>query len=152
MTSREDTHMSYYKNTKIWQNARQAALDIHEMTFKHLPKFENREEGRKIRQSIKSVKTYIVEGFGRQRYKWEFVQYLTYAAAACDITIDHLENLSENGSLKDNNVIEKLFKDLTILGKQIHSFIKSVEKGPKNRIDSETGDANKKKGWVKKNE
>ena len=142
--------MSYYKNTKIWQNARQTALDIHAMTLKHLPEYENREEGSKIRQSIKSVKTYIVEGFGRRRYKWEFVQYLTYAAAACDITIDHLENLSENGSLKDTDMAEDLLKNLTILGKQIHSFIKSVEKGPKNIIHSEKGEKSKTKGWIKK--
>ena len=125
--------MSYYKNMKIWQNARQAAIDIHAMTLKHLPKFESIEEGSQIRQSIKAVKTYIVEGYGRRRNKWEFVQYLTYAAAACDVTIDHLENLSENGSLKDSVVAEKLFENLTVLGKQIHGFIKSIEKGPKNK-------------------
>jgi four helix bundle protein len=135
--------MSYYKNMKIWQNARQAVLDIHAMTFEKLPKFESREEGRQIRQSIKAVKSQIVEGFGRRRYKQEFIRYLTYASASCDTTIDHLENLSENGSLKDRATVDKIYENLTILAKQINGFIKSVEKGPKDKRNHETSKPDK---------
>ena len=134
--------MSYYKNLKIWQNARQTAMDIHQMTFKKLPKFELAEEGRQIRCSIKAVKSQIVEGFGRRRYPQEFVQYLTYASASCDTTIDHLENLSENGSLKDSATADKIYENLTILAKQIHGFIKSVEKGPKDQPKNKTSKTN----------
>jgi len=130
--------MSYYKNLKIWQNARQTAMDIHQMTFEKLPKFELDEEGSQIRRSIKAVKSQIVEGFGRRRYKKEFIQYLTYASASCDTTIDHLENLSENGSLKDRATVDKIYENLTILAKQINGFIKSVEKGPKDKRNHET--------------
>ena len=132
--------MSYYKNLKIWQNAHQAVLDIHLMTFKKLPKFEWNEEGCQIRRSIKAVKSHIVEGFGRRRYPEEFVQYLTYASASCDATIDHLENLSENGSLKDTASAEKIYENLTILAKQIHGFIKSVENGPKDKRNAPAAD------------
>ena len=130
--------MSYYKNLKIWQNARQAAMEIHTMTFQKLPKFEHLEEGSQIRRSIKAVKSHIVEGFGRRRFRQEFIQHLTYAAAACDVTIDHLENLSESGSLKDSAVAGKIYENLTVLGKQINGFIKSIEKGPKDKQKTAT--------------
>ena len=69
------------------------------MSLDELPKFEMYEEGSQIRRSAKSVVANIVEGFGRRRYKGEFVQFLTYAVASCDETKAHLDILHETGSL-----------------------------------------------------
>jgi len=41
-----------------------------------LPKFEMYEEGSQIRRSAKSVAANIVEGYGRRRYKQEFIRFL----------------------------------------------------------------------------
>lgn len=68
-------------------------IDIHKMTLEKLPKFEIYEEGNQIRKSSKSVKSTIVEGYGRRRYKQEFIRFLNYAIASNDETIDHLETL-----------------------------------------------------------
>jgi four helix bundle protein len=57
-----------YKNLEIWQLARELVIDIHHMTLHKLPKFEMYEEGSQIRKSIKSVKSTIVEGYGRRRF------------------------------------------------------------------------------------
>lgn len=117
-----------YKKLEIWQMARDLVIDIHKMTLKHLPKFEMFEEGSQIRRSSKSVKSAIVEGYGRREYKHDFIRFLTIALASNDETMDHLENLYETGSLKD----EKLFKDLqnriNLLGKKINNFIQAVNK------------------------
>ena len=86
------------------------------------------EEGSQIRRSIKSVKSNIVEGYGRRRYKQEFLRFLTYAEALNDETIDHLETLYETESFADKVQYEKLHSDLTILGKKINLFIQSVMK------------------------
>ena len=64
-----------YKKLEIWQLARQLVIDIHEMTLHKLPKFEMYEEGKQIRKSIKSVKSTIVEGYGRRRYEQEFIRF-----------------------------------------------------------------------------
>ena len=93
-----------------------------------LPKFELYEEGRQIRRSIKSVKSNIVEGYGRRRYKQEFIKFLTYSLASCDETTDHLETIYESGSLKDQGVYKDLHKRLQILGKPINLFLQAVEK------------------------
>jgi four helix bundle protein len=66
-----------YRDLAIWQEARELVLDIHKMTLAKLPNFEHYEEGSQIRRSIKSVKSTIVEGYGRRRYKQDFIRFLT---------------------------------------------------------------------------
>ena len=53
------------------------------MTLTKLPAFELYEEGSQIRRSVKSVKSNIVEGYGRRRYKQDYIRFLTYAQASC---------------------------------------------------------------------
>ena len=117
-----------YKNLVIWKEARQVVINIHKMTLMELPKFELYEEGSQIRRSIMSVKSNIVEGYGRRRYKQEFIGFLTYSLASCDETTDHLETLQETGSLENTTLYKDLHGQLQTLGKKINLFIRSVEK------------------------
>lgn len=118
-----------YKDLDIWRLARDLTVDIHKMTTERLPKLERFEEASQIRRACKSVRSNIVEGYGRRRYKQEFIRFLIYAQASCDETIDHLEILSETGSLSDENVYQELHGRLEILGRKINAFIQAVEKG-----------------------
>jgi four helix bundle protein len=118
-----------YKKLDIWKLARELVIDIHKMTLVKLPKFEMFEEGSQIRKSMKSVKSTIVEGYGRRRYKQEFIRFLTFAIASNDETIDHLETLFETGSLTDKDLYQSLHKRLDTLGKKLNQFIQSVERG-----------------------
>jgi four helix bundle protein len=117
-----------YKNLEIWQLARQLVIDIHAMILNKLPKFEMFEEGAQIRKSSKSVKSTIVEGYGRRRYKNEFIRFLTYAMGSKDETVDHLEMLFETGSLTDEDLYNDLIERLDKLGRKLTLFIKSVSK------------------------
>ena len=123
----EGQNMSY-KKLVIWQEARQLVIDIHKMTLTKLPQFELYEEGSQLRRSIKSVKSNLVEGYGRRRYRLDFIRFLTYSLASCDETSDHLETLYETESLKDEALYQELHKRLQTLGKKINLFIQSVEK------------------------
>jgi len=118
-----------YKRLEIWQIARELVIDIHKMTVSSLPKFEMYEEGSQIRKSIKSVKSTIVEGYGRRRYKQEYIRFLTYAIASTDETIDHLETLFETESLTDKKLYNRLHKRLNLLGKKVIRFTEAVERG-----------------------
>jgi len=51
-----------------------------------LPKFEMYEEGSQIRRSSKSVKSNLVEGYGRRIYKNEYIRFITFALASNDET------------------------------------------------------------------
>jgi len=117
-----------YRNLEVWQLARTLVIDVHRMTLTKLPKFEMFEESSQIRRSVKSVKSTIVEGYGRRRYKQEFVRFLTYSLASCDETIDHLETLFETGSLTDAPLYQDLHSRLQQLGKQLNAFLQSVER------------------------
>ena len=116
-----------YRNLEIWQLARELVIDIHHMTLE-LPKFELFEEGQQIRRSIKGVRSAIVEGYGRRRYKNDFIKFLVYAHSSNDETIDHLEILFETGSLKDQELFNKLMEKLNMLGRKLNNFIQAVEK------------------------
>ncbi len=118
-----------YKSLEIWKLARELVIDIHKMTLNELPKFEMFEEGRQIRKSSKSVRSSIVEGYGRRRYKQDFIRFLTYAIASNDETIDHLETLFETESLTDKMLYNDLHDRLEVLGKKLNLFIQSVESG-----------------------
>jgi len=115
-----------YKNLQIWQLARELVIEIHTMTLT-LPKIEWYEEGQQIRKSIKNVKATIVEGYGRRRYKADFIKFLTYAHASTDETIDHLETLFETKSLTDELLFNRVLLKLTLLGRKLNNFIQSVE-------------------------
>lgn len=116
-----------YKNLEIWQLAREAAIDIHKMSLV-LPKFEQFEEAQQIRRSSKTVKSCIVEGYGRRKYKADFIKFLIYSMSSNDETIDYLETLFETDSLKDNDLYLLLHSKLDILGKKLNNFILAVER------------------------
>lgn len=118
-----------YKKLDVWQLARELVIEIHDMTIEKLPKYELYEEGSQIRRSIKSVKSAIVEGYGRRKYKQDFIHFLTYALASCDETIDHLETLHDTKSLTDDNLYQGLHERMELLGKKLNVFLQSVEKG-----------------------
>jgi four helix bundle protein len=126
--------MSYqsYRDLKVYQLAHKLAVEIHEMTLK-LPKFEMYEEGAQVRRSSKSVTSNIVEGYGRRRYKAEFIKFLIYALASCDETRDHLDNLFDTKPLKNKKIYNYLSNGYDTLGKQMSRFIKSIESGHKTR-------------------
>ncbi len=68
-----------YRDLEIWQLARDMSIEIHRMTMKVLPKFEMYEVGSQIRRSSKSIRSNIVEGYGRRRYKQDYIRFLCYA-------------------------------------------------------------------------
>ena len=117
-----------YKKLEIWLLADRCVVDIHKMSLEKLPKFELYEVGSQIRRSMKSVKSNIVEGYGRRRYKNDFIRFLVYSQASLDETVDHLETLFRTESLKDKELFEKLANLFDILGKKLNKFLQAVER------------------------
>lgn len=98
------------------------------MTLEQLPRFELYEQGAQIRRSSKSIRANIVEGFGKRRYKQEFLQYLHNAFASSLETIDHLECLYETGSLTDQQAYDTLHGQAELLGRKLNVFIAAVQR------------------------
>ncbi|MEO9884733.1 MAG: four helix bundle protein [Balneola sp.] len=116
-----------YRNSEIWQLAREQSNRIHYMSLK-LPKFELYETGSQIRRSSKSVRSNIVEGYGRRSYNREYIRFLIFSLASNDETRDHLDSLFETESLKNKELYLELIELNDKLGKKLNLFIQSVQK------------------------
>ena len=118
-----------YKDLEIYQKAHQLGVDIHKFSFR-LPKFELFETGSQLRRASKSVSANIVEGYGRRRYKAEFIRFLVYSHSSCNESIEWMEYIRDcHESLKEES--KKFLKRLDELGRNINRFISAVEKGHK---------------------
>ena len=122
----------YYHNLEIWKRCMSLTVKVQNMTINELPKFEMYETGSQIRRSVKSVQANIVEGFGRRRYKLDFLHFLIIAQASLDETINHLEVLFQTGSLKNERIFTELSKEIDEIGKMLTKFIQSVENNHKS--------------------
>jgi len=119
--------MKSYRELDIYNESKRFAIEVHKMTLA-LPKFELYEEGGQVRRSCKSVTAMIVEGYGRKRYKAEFITYLVYSQAECDETIVHPDFLFETESLADKAKYDDLHNHYDLLSKRINEFIRWVKK------------------------
>ncbi len=116
--------MKNYKDLDVYNLAFEYAIEVHKMTGK-LPSFENYEQGSQIRRSAMSIKDNIVEGYGRRRYKQDFIKFLVYAHASLLECISQLEMLN---AIYPEISVSELITKYELLGGKIHSFINYVEK------------------------
>jgi len=116
--------MKSYRDLRIYQIAFDLAIRVHRFSFQ-LPEFEKYEIGRQMRKSSMSVKDNIVEGYGRKRYKPEFVRFLIISHASSDEISSQLETIKV--LYAKLNETEKLLIEYYELGRQINSFISYVE-------------------------
>jgi four helix bundle protein len=115
-----------YKDLEIYQLSYELAVKVHKFTLK-LPKYEHYEEGAQLRKSSKGITSCIVEGYGRKRYKADFIRFLTYSHASCDETIVHLSFLNDTHE-RFNKEIEYFLDNYDKLGRKINKYIQYVEK------------------------
>lgn len=122
--------MKSYRDLEIFQESKRLAIECHKVSLT-LPKFELYEEGSQLRRSSKSVTSAIVEGFGRRRYKADYIKHLIYAQAECDETILHLDFLFETESWTDKEKYENIKNGYDTLSKRINKFTQWVDENLK---------------------
>lgn len=118
--------MKNYKDLDIYKLSYELAVKVHGLSLK-LPNFELFEEGSQIRRAAESITANIVEGYGRKKYKAEFIKFLNYAHASCDETILHLNFLKDTTKALESETAS-LIADYDELGRKINKFIDYVEK------------------------
>ena len=97
------------------------------MTLEQLPRFELHEVGSQVRRSAKSIRANIVEGYGKRRYKLEFLRHLTYALGSAQETLEHLDTLHETGSLTSQEIHAELTSRTRLLIAKLTTFMRGVE-------------------------
>ncbi len=121
--------MSSYRDLKIYKKAFDLAIRAHRATQK-FPKYETYELGSQLRKSSMSVKDNIVEGYGRRKYKPEFLKFLTYSHSSCDEATSQITSITI--LYPDIEEFNGLLIEYESLGRQISTFIKYVEKNWNN--------------------
>ena len=116
--------MKSYRDLEIFRISYQLALESHRSSLK-LPKYELYELGSQLRRSTKSIVFNITEGYGRKRYKLEFIRFLVIAHASCDEALVQLEMVSD--LYPDEKYKNDLIEKYQHLGRKINKFIQYVE-------------------------
>lgn len=117
--------MSDYTDLDVYKVSLELFFVVHPASLK-LPKHEMYELGSQLRRSADSVVSNIVEGYGRKRYKADFIRFLVFSHASCLETKNHLFKISKLYPEAFEN-IDKLILQYDSLGAKIYSFINYVE-------------------------
>jgi four helix bundle protein len=115
-----------YRDLEIYRLSYGPAIRVHNMSLK-LPNFELYEEGSQVRKSSKGIPSAIAEGYGRRRYKADFVRYLIIAHGSCDETIVHLNFIKDTHDQVAEEATSFL-PEYGELGSKINRFIQYVER------------------------
>ena len=115
-----------YKDLDIYTISIELYLTLHPKTLK-LPKYELYELGSQLRRSSDSVVSNIVEGYGRRKYKADFIRFLVFSHASCLETINHIYKITV--LYPDLNMeFEPFVQKYENLGGKIFNFMAYVEK------------------------
>ena len=112
-----------YKDLKIYQLSLELAVVIYHKSLE-LPNHDKFEAGSQIRRSSQGIKDAIVEGYGRRKYKNDFIKFLIYSHASsleAQSQADFLDHVHPGSGW------DKITRELDILGLKIHNFIIYVE-------------------------
>jgi len=114
--------MKSYKDLEIYNLSFDLAIKTHKLSLT-LPKYELYEIGSQVRRSSQSIKDNIVEGYGRRRYKNEFIRYLIFSHASLLEATSQLEMIK---ALYQKEGTVELILEYDQLGKKIYAFISYV--------------------------
>ena len=115
-----------YKDLDIYTISLDLFLKVHPKTLQ-LPKYELYELGSQLRRSSDSVVSNIVEGYGRRRYKADFIRFLVFSHSSCLETIGHIYKVTVlYPNLKaEFDLFIQIYENL---GGKIFNFMSFVEK------------------------
>lgn len=117
--------MSDFTDLDVYKVSLELFFIVHPTSLK-LPKYEMYELGSQLRRSADSVVTNIVEGYGRKRYKADFIRFLVFSHSSCMETKNHLFKISILYPTAFENW-DDLILQYDNLGGKIYNFIKYVE-------------------------
>ena len=119
----ENKRTGSYKDLDIYQESMDMAVAIYQKSMK-LPNHDKFEVGSQIRRSSQGIKDAIVEGYGRKRYKNDFVKFLVYSHAS---SLEALSQADFINQVHPDCGWDEILNKLEVLSSKIHRFISYVE-------------------------
>lgn len=99
-------------------------MKTHQESFK-FPKYELYELGSQLRRSSHSIVANIVEGYGRSRYKQEYIRFLVFAHASNNETLCHISCIIQLYPDINEN-FKKIYDEYDMLSAKINKYIQFV--------------------------
>jgi len=115
--------MKSYKDLDIYNLAFELSVKIYKRSIQ-LPHPDRFETGSQIRRSSQSIKDNIAEGYGRKRYKADFIKFLVAGHSSCLEATSQAEFLCV---IHPDSDWAEISKELNNLGVKIYNFITYVE-------------------------
>jgi four helix bundle protein len=112
-----------YKDLEIYQISFDLAVKIYFKSLE-LPNHDKFEAGSQIRRSSQGIKDAIAEGYGRRKYKNDFLKFLVYSHASSLEAISQAEFLCK---VHPDKGWHNIANELERLGSKIHNYITYVE-------------------------
>jgi four helix bundle protein len=112
-----------FRDLEIYRISSDLAVKIYIKSLE-LPSQDKFEAGSQIRRSSQGIKDAIVEGYGRRKYKNDFIKFLVYAHASSLEALSQAEFLHQVHADEGWKIIAS---ELDKLGSKIHNFITYVE-------------------------
>jgi four helix bundle protein len=112
-----------YKDLEIYRLAFEIAVIIYQKSLE-LPNHDKFEIGSQIRRSSQGIKDAIIEGYGRRKYKNDFIKFLNYSHASTLEAISQAEFLD---TVHPNTGWDEISKELDKIGSKIYNFVSYVE-------------------------
>ena len=120
-----------YRKLQIYSISFDLFIRTHKAS-RTLPKYEMYELGSQLRRSSGSVVANIVEGYGRGRYKQEYVRFLVFSHASNNETLCHLNGIIQ--LYPDlNETFKPLYNEYDLLGAKLNKYIQYVESSWNNQ-------------------
>ena len=82
-----------YKDLDVYKDALSLFFECHRLS-KILPKHELYEQGSQLRRAADSVVSNLVEGYGRRRYKADYIRFLVIGHASILEVQCHVEKIA----------------------------------------------------------
>ena len=115
--------VSSYRDLEIYQISFDLAVKIYRKSL-DLPNHDRFEVGSQIRRSSQGIKDAIAEGYGRRKYKNDFLKFLTYSHAS---TLEALSQAEFICQIHPESNWQDIATDLNNLGAKIYRFLSYVE-------------------------
>jgi len=122
-----------YRDLDVYRQSFELAVQVDEAS-KTLPRHELYEVGSQIRRSAKPIPANLAEGWGRRRYKKEYIRFIVFALSSCHETEVHLDMLYRTHSLAEPDH-QRLTKEYDILGKRLNRFLQGVIRNHREPTD-----------------
>lgn len=118
--------MSSFRDLQIYDRSYKLAIEIHNyFTDKNLNKNFIYDLINQILRSSRSIPANIAEGYGKKKFKKDFVRFLWIAIGSKDETLVHLDFLKDLNYL-DSKTHKKFSTELDELGKMLFKLTEKI--------------------------